>query len=244
MNIKSENGSYMVEACISLLFFLMVIYLIFMQVNTMIVESVLQKSVDNYAMEISSYSYILKRANLIIEHDDNELTSTQSAINSGKQLFSDARATYDDLFAGGDDLGSLIEGLYSNPGKISSDVNTIGSSLKAFIEAIKGIDWKKDGIDLGRYAAESAVKIGINNALSAYCDNKTRDGAYLPKNYSDFCKAYYIMDNNIEYKVKFMPDDKNNTVFISVKCKIDVPFTIPGFDSRTVVKTAYSPLWV
>lgn len=239
MNFKSEKGSYTIEACVSLLFFLLAIYIIFLQVNTMIVESVLQKSVDNYAMEISSYSYILRRANLIIDHDAGELTSTQDAINSGKQIFSDAKSTYEDLFAGSDDLGSFVEGLYSNTEKISSDINNIGSSLKAFIEAIK-----KDGEDLARYGAESFVKVGLNIALSAYCENKTMQGAYLPRSYTDFCTAYHIVNNDIQYDVKFMPDDNNNTIFISVKCEIKSPFKLPGFENKTIVKTAYSSLWV
>ncbi|MGN0657835.1 MAG: hypothetical protein ACI4KR_13685, partial [Ruminiclostridium sp.] len=209
---------------------------------------ILQKSVNNFSTEISSFSYILDKANLIVKHEGDETENIDQAVEAGKELYDSASLTYDKFLSGSGDLGNLVEALYTDPEGASSDLKSLGTSFKTFIEkvkeAVKGENIKEESTNVVRYFIETGVKSAINGALSEYCDAKTRDGAYLPKSFEDFCKAYHIADNKIEFKVNFMPDDKNNTVFVSVKCDINMPFSFPGFEKKTIVKTSYCPLWV
>ena len=240
MKLKSEKGSYTVEACISLFAFLIAIYFVFLQINTLILENVLQKAANNAAIEISCYSYILDRIGVIPNHDKDEMKSTQNAIDTGKAT-EKAISDFTDKSGG---ISSFVKGLFEDPDGTIEGVNNIGASLGDFVKALEGINWQEDLKTAGKYSVEQIAKSGINFALSSLYDSRIKSGMYLPTSYDKFCKAYQLRDKDLEFKVMFMPDDNNNTVLVSVSCSVYSPIKIPGFDKRTIVKTAYSPLWV
>lgn len=242
MKIRSENGSYTVEACLTLTFFLIVIYFLFLQVNTMILENVLQKATNNFAVEISGFSYILDRANLVYEAKDTP--SINNAVNSGKEAYSSAADTYSKYITDSEGMGDLVAGLYSDPGGAASDLKSVGSSFKAFISAIKDLK-PEDFKNLGKHTGVEIIKTGINAAISSFCTSKLKDGAYLPLDYNTFCETYRVENNEIKIGVDFMAGDTDNyTVFIWAECYVKAPVNIPGFDKRRVVKASYSPLWI
>lgn len=235
MKKENEKGSYTIEACISLFAFLIAIYVVFLQINTMVAECVLQKAVDNVAVEISSFSYILKRVGIIPEHDENEMNSTINAINSGKTAYENFNST-----AG--DISGFVGGLFENPNKAVEDVSNLGASLASFVEALKSVNWKEDLVSAGRYTIEAGVKKGINTALNYFYLSRIKKGMYLPAKYEDFCRVYHVGDMSVN--INFMPTAQNNTVLVYVKCTVNSPIKFPGLEKREVVKVAYSPLWV
>lgn len=232
---KRERGSYTIEACISLFAFLISIYIVFLQINTMIAESVLQKAVDNVAVEISSYSYILERIGIIPKHSDDEMSGTQNAIDSGKQLYTN--------FSGiAGNVSDFVSGLFENPKGGAEDISNLGASLGAFVDALKGINWKTELVQGGRYAIEEVVKHAVNYALSSHYTSRLEKGMYLPTSYENFKSAYHT--DGLKITVQFMPDNSNNTVLVYASCKVKSPIKLPGIDDRVVTKVAYSPLWV
>lgn len=236
-NVKNtrENGSYTIEACISLFAFLITIYIVFLQINTMVAESVLQKAVDNVAVEVSSYSYILKRIGIIPEHSDDEMSSTQNAIDSGKKTYSDFNG-----IAG--NVSEFVSGLFENPKGGVEEISNLGASLGAFVDALKNIDWKTDLTSAGRFVLEEGVKYAINAALSSHYTSRVEKGMYLPTSYENFKSTYHT--ENLKISVKFMPDDNNDTVLVYASCDVLSPIKFPGLEKRVVTKVAYSPLWV
>ncbi len=241
-NIRSENGSYTVEACISLFLFLMVIYVVFLQINTMIVENVLQKAVNSFAMDVSGYSYILDRAGLLYESKTTD--NIDNASSKGAAVYNNTKGAYDKYVAGSEDMGSFVSKLYEDPEGAKSDLTSVGNSFKDFLGAIKSLK-PDDFKTVGRQGAVELIKCGINSLISVYCEGKLKNGAYLPMQYDDFCRVYNIADGKIDISAQFMSGDKNNfTVLIWAECDINSPLHISLFDHRKIVKAAYSPLWV
>ena len=54
---RSETGSYTIEACVSLVFFLVAIMFIYSQIKALIAESIIQNAVNSMAKETASYVY-------------------------------------------------------------------------------------------------------------------------------------------------------------------------------------------
>lgn len=235
MKNTHENGSYTIEACISLFAFLITIYIVFLQINTMVAESVLQKAVDNIAVEVSSYSYILKRIGIIPEHSSDEMSTTQNVIDSGKQLYTDFNE-----IAG--NVSEFVSGLFENPKGGAEDINNLGASLGAFVDALKTVPWTSAIESTSRFALEEHVKGMINEALSLHYIKRVKQGMYLPTTYDNFRGTYHT--ENLEISVNFMPDSENNTVFVYASCDVLSPIKFPGFEKRVITKVAYSPLWV
>lgn len=233
--ITRENGSYTIEACISLFAFLITIYVVFLQINTMVAESVLQKAVDNVAVEISSYSYILKRIGIIPEHSDDEMSTTQNAIDSGKQLYTNFNG-----IAG--NVSEFVSGLFENPKGGAEDISNLGASLGAFVDALKSVNWKDELSSAARFTIETGVKKLVSEKFSEHYTNRVQQGMYLPTAYENF-KSVYRADN-LKISVKFMPDTGNDTVLVYATCEIKTPIDLFGFDKRVITKVAYSPLWV
>ena len=236
MKFNSEKGSYTIEACISLFAFLVATYIVFLQINTMLVESIMQKAVNNVAMEISSYSYILSKTGIIPKHEEGEAADFNEAFNAGEEVIS-----HFESISG--DMAGFVTGLFENPEGAEETVNNVSASLGAFIESLGKVDWKANFKTAGRYAGEEFAKAGINWVLSAFYDQQVKNGVYLPQSYESFCKLYNI-SGDISYQVYYMPDINNNTVLVSVTCKIRSPIRFPGFGEKVIVKTAYSPLWL
>lgn len=234
-DFKSEKGSYTIEACISLFAFLVSIYIVFMQINTLIVENVMQKAVNNIALEISGYSYILDRANIIPEHSEDELEGMNQTVTGLGDIGDTVSTFVTGLF---DDPKSVLE----NPDGTISQAKNIGASLGQFIDQVKGVDWATEIKQLGKNSLEELATAGVNAILTSFYTTRMTDGIYLPQEYDKFCKLYKASDMAVS--VRFMPDENNNTVFVSATCKIDSPIKFPGFEQKTIVKVSYSPLWV
>lgn len=57
--LKNQQGSYTLEALISLTAFVIVIMLAYMQVKAVIAEQIMQHAVDNISQQVASYVYII-----------------------------------------------------------------------------------------------------------------------------------------------------------------------------------------
>ncbi len=238
MKTENEKGSYTIEACISLFAFIMAIYIVYLQINTLIVENVLQKAVNSAAIEISSYSYILDRLDLIPpKRDDGELSDLQNIYDKGNAA---AVAVKEFEF---DDISEFVNKFFENPEGVSSSAENMGASLGSFIGAISGTDWGTEISELGSVVVSETARDFVSLGLSSFYNGRIKDGAFLPLSYKGFCELYNI-EGDISYEVDYLPDNNNNTVFVSISCEINSPIKFAGFDKRNIVKTAYSPLWV
>lgn len=243
MRNNRESGSYTIEACVSLLFFLVTVYIVFLQINTMIVENVLQKAVDSFATEISGYSYILDRAGLIVNHGDDDGKHFDEVYHAGEKTVEESKEAYNKFFGNSDSIGDFVAGLYSNPESVKDSATSVGDAFKEFLGSMKSVT-KEDWAGLAKEGVEQVLKGAISLGCTSYCNSQIENGAYLPMSHSDFCRVYHIDKNNFTFGASFMPGDTNNSVLIWVKCDVLSPFSLQGFGTRTVVKTAYCPLWV
>lgn len=246
MKKKSERGSYTIEACISLLAFLFTIYTVYLQINTLVLENVLQKAVNNAAIEISCYSYVLGRIGIIPDHSDGDgMDQANAAFGAGKNAVEVTQTEIDNFKNKSGSIAEFVGGLFEDPHGMVDGVNNIGASIKDFLNELQAVDdWKAVGKTTLSYGLESAAKAGINGILSGFYDRRIQSGMYLPTTYDGFCHLYAIRDKDIHFKVVYMPDQNNNTVLVSVSCTVHPLIKIPGIEKRTVVKTAYSPLWL
>lgn len=246
MREKSERGSYTIEACISLLAFLFTIYTVYLQINTLVLENVLQKAVNNAAIEISCYSYVLDRIGIIPDHSDGDgMDQANAAFSAGKEAVEVTQTEIDNFKNKSGSVAEFVGGLFEDPNGMVDGVNNIGASIKDFLNELQSVsDWKTVGKQGIRYTLESAVKGGIDCALNTFYDGRIQKGMYLPTSYENFCRLYAIRDKDIHFKIVYMPDQNNNTVLVTVSCTVHPLIKLPGVGKRTVVKTAYSPLWV
>lgn len=238
---KNERGSYTIEACVSLVFFLLIIYFIFSQVSTLVMESTLQRAVNGMAKEISGFSYYLDRAGLIIEHDDDEMKSTTEIMSSATKTTELISGLYNDMNSdiqsGNINTSSVV--------KMAGQAKSIGESMSFFLDVVsRNIgNLKEDVKNAGKYAVETAVeKIASNALANYYCDWKLDD--YLPTDRESFCRINKVVDGFDFSHSQFMPSTQNNSVYIEVSCEVKSVLAIPGFEKKRIVKCSYAPLWV
>lgn len=245
---SSQEGSYTIEACISLVAFIIAIMFIYAQIKGLICESIMQSAVNNMAKETASYVYILDRMGLVIQHSDDDLEYSNSVIDdvSGNvnQLTDDFNDLLSTLF--GDGGAENITSITSIDGStVSGDASSIADSIKNIINVVKNIDVDKvkaEGPDALIYGAESGAKALGNTSLAAYY--KWKLSAYLPSSMENFCKFYSVDPNTISFSLsRVFPTDKNNTVLVAVEYDTSsVLLSVPV--KRHVVKYAYTAAWV
>lgn len=241
--IRREDGSYTIEACISLVVFLIAVMFVYMQIKTLICECIMQRAVNNMASEMSTYVYVLSRAGLIIDNKDDRFKDTDNIIEAGNDIKTQATSKIEN-FA---DIYSAIEvGDMSKAAEhtqeVAEDARSMVASIKKFAELVTKADWKKTAENGLRGLAENAIKGAANEGLSGFYNWKLDN--YLPMEREKFCKAYLVDPDSISFEhSRIFPGDENNKVVVAVSYDV-----LPAFRmfpiKRKVVKVAMTAAWV
>ena len=85
MKDKGEKGSFTVEAILSLSIFMFAFVTIVSLATVAKIESTTQYAIDQTAKEISKYTYIASRANLLV-HPKDSAEATVDSIDEAQQL--------------------------------------------------------------------------------------------------------------------------------------------------------------
>lgn len=234
--LRSESGSYTIEASVALVAFIISIAFVYSQIKVLVCENIMQNAVNNMAKETASYIYILDKMGLIINHPDNELENTNSFIDS----LSDEYNNVIDVVFKDNGLGETItvEG-------ITGDVKSIGDSIKNVVNILKKTDYnalKSEFPDAAVYTIEQLIKTGVDAGMSKFY--KWKLNAYLPSDFDTFCKYYNIDPKSLNFDLSsVLPTSDNNSVLVSVQFDIKSQFSFIKMD-RHIVRYAYTAAWV
>lgn len=246
-----EGGSYTIEACISLVAFLLAIMFVYMQIKTMVCETVMQHAVNGMASEMATYVYVLNRAGLVIDNNPDKFKDVDAAYGAAKDAYSNTSSFYTKNINTFTDIYSELEGgnvkgaastAYSAAKGFSGDAGSVVASIKNMVELIKNIDFKETAAQGVRSAGENALKNGSNMVLSQYYNWKLN--AYLPGSREEFCRAYMIDPDSISFEYsRIFPTVKNDNILVAVTYETKPAFNfLPG--NRKIVKVGCTAAWV
>lgn len=254
MKIKkylSENGSYSIEASVSLIAFLIAIMFVYTQIKTMIGESIMQHAVDNMAAEMSTYVYVLDRAGLIIDENKDQFSALDNGIAAAGDAYSSTKSfvtknidAFTDVYSALEDgdVNSAAYNVQSNWEGMTGDAGSMVSSIKNMVKMLQQVDWGTTAAGAARAGGAEALKSLANNVLLSNFYNWKLE-SYLPTDREKFCKNYLIDPDSIDFQSysKILPDNKSIVVAISYE-------TQPAFRmfpvKRKIVKVAYIAAWV
>jgi len=248
---KNERGSYTLEACISLMAMVIAVAFVYSQVKVVICESIMQHAVDNMALEMSSYVYILDKLGVVAHHDEEEVKllneagqHASEAVGHGKDLINDVGdmgKTLENI----PDLLSLLEkkdDITASGQKAVDDGKSMVDSIKHMIELIKSDGFLEQLKNGGGILVEGAATNVLNNIAAEYFDWKL--DSYLPSDRKTFCKEYCVDETSISFKnSKLLPGMSNNTILVVVEYKTNSPFAMFPI-KRQVVKQAFTAAWL
>lgn len=242
-SFKSEDGTYTIEACTSLIAFMLAIMFVYSQVKVLICESILQSAVNNMAKETASYVYVLDRMGLVMEYNEEDLKKLNQlygqAVNEAGNIEESANeftSLLNDLFKDDGDLNSKITAV----GDISGDASSMVDSIKNIISIAKDVD-KNDLQNLVKYSGGTMIKALGNTAMNSYYEWKL--SAYLPMEKSKFCSYFMIDEPTLSFgSSRVFPND-DYTILVAVEYDTTSPFKDFPI-KRHVVKYAYTAAWV
>lgn len=242
----SERGSYTIEATVSLLTMIVAIAFVYSMVKMVIAENIMQHAVDNMALEVSSYVYILDRAGLVIHADENTLQGSNQATSAGVEAVNSAKKAYQTFSENSSNLTDLIGLLDTSEGtaggSLKSDATNMTVSIKKMFEEIKSIDVDKEFAQGATLAADGLVTLLADKIMSNFYLWKL--DAYLPMDKEQFCKSYYIDENSISFEnSRVFPGASNNTILVVVEYETTSPYSLFPI-KRKVVKQAYTAAWL
>ncbi len=231
--LKNQQGSYTLEALISLTAFVIVIMLAYMQVKAVIAEQIMQHAVDNISQQVASYVYIIDRAGLVLQHSDDELQNTNGLITTTTKNFND--------------MSGLISKIFSSGEVNSGTAKDISSSFSTFIDGvvtgIQKIDVKKEGKEAAKQLGEDLIKTASNYGMSKLYDLLL--DCYLPMDRADFCKVFNIKPESISFSSsRIFPTNKNNSIFVAVSYDAYPAYRFANVGEHRVIKCAYTAAWV
>lgn len=239
---KSESGSYTIEACISLVAFLIAIIFVYSQIKTIICESIMQHAVNNMAIETSTYVYVLSRAGLIINNTDRlkdadkrieEAGGTAKLVQDNVNKFSELYSAFED----GD-----MDGVKTTVGEMPGDAGSMVDSIKNLIGLIKEDDWQELAKEGGIASGENILKRLSNDGLAKFY--KWKLSSYLPTDLDTFCKKYLVEEDSIDFKYsRIFPNSDNDTILVAVTYETKPTFKMFPV-RRKVVKAATTAAWV
>lgn len=244
---NSEKGSYTIEALISMVTMVIAIAFVYSMVKMVICECIMQHAVDNMALEVASYVYILDKTGIVIHSDDDTMSGLNSSAEQGANAVQEGR---DMLQLFNDDDGfnvtDLMDMLNDTEGSTGAQINDKGKnlvdSIKKMIEELKKVDFEKELKQGASIAVDGAITVALNKAMEVYYGWKLE--SYLPMELDDFCNAYYIDKNSISFKAsRVFPGTKNNTVLVVVSYETTSPYKLFPI-KRKVVKQAYTAAWL
>ena len=247
--LKSECGSYTLEACISLMAMVIAVAFVYSQIKVVICESIMQHAVDNMALEVSSYVYILDKAGVVLHPDENALKGFNEMGYLGSQIVEDGKSTYDIFMESTGSITDLMGLLDKSEGSAGSEIRAKGASMaesmKKLLESAKNTDWKTEGQQGMSIVLDSVVTVLADTAMNGkggFYDWKL--DAYLPSERSKFCKEYLVDPDTISFEYsRVFPGAANNTILVAVKYETNSPFSMFPI-KRTVVKQAYTAAWL
>lgn len=249
---KTENGSYTIEASISLIVFVIAIMFVYSQIKTMLCENIMQHAVDNMAAEMSTYVYVLDRAGLIIDDENDRLKDLDSAIGSGETAYTDSKNfitnnldTFTDIYSSleGGDIKGAVNTTINNKDEFQGNAKSMVDSIKNFVAAIKKVDWKKTAQEGVRVGGAEALKAFSNGVLLSNFYNWKLD-AYLPTDRETFCKRYLIDSDSINFNYsRIFPTAENNNIVVAVTYETQPAFKMFPV-KRKIVKVACTAAWV
>ena len=232
-NMKKQQGSYTLEALISLTAFLLVIMLAYMQVKAVIAEQIMQHAVNDMSQQMASYVYILDRAGLVIEHSEDELSDTNSLIGTTASNFSEMSGVVSKIFSSGE----------VNSGTAKDMSDSFSKFVDGIVTGIKNTDWKGQAKDAGKLLADESLKKIANTGMDALYPLLLEN--YLPMDKASFCKVFNIREDTISFKLsRVFPTTDNNSVFIAVSYNAYPAFRFANVGEHKVIKCAYSAAWV
>ncbi len=232
---SGDKGSASLEACVSLSAFIIAVAFVYSQIQVLICENIMQNAVNNMALEVSSYTYIVDKVGLVMHQTESE---GLDQIDSMEGKASEAMDEFHNA------IGALHSGI--NGDSLSAAGSSAGNmfdSLKEIIDIFKKVNWKQTGIDAGKYALNEGIDSAIGWALEGYYMGSL--SKYVPGgNVEAFCKAYNVDPASIsfEYSTLF-PGAKNNTVLVAVKYETRSPFAMFPVN-RTIIKKAFTAVWL
>ena len=256
--IKNESGSYSIEASISLIAFLIAIMFIYSQIKTLIAESIMQHAVNSMAAEMSTYVYVLDRAGLIIDENEEQFSDLDGFIGSAGEAYGNTQSfvsnridSFSEIYAAleNDDPNKsgdcLNDPQYNAPSKwenMAGEAESMVASIKNMAAMLQAVNWKEAGTGAVRVSVAEALKSLANNVILSNFYNWKLD-AYLPMEREEFCKKYMIDSDTIDFGTysAIIPDNKSVVVAVSYETK-------PAFKmfpvKRKIVKFADTAAWV
>lgn len=236
---RSESGSYTIEACVSLLFFLIAVMFIYSQIKALIAESIVQNAVNSMAKETASYVYVLDRAGVIVNN---------SAYNTAA-----SDSLYENVNNAMDGFTGLMSDMYTDNGSggKSININGIEGDATSMIDSLKNIysiasntskeEFVSNAKALAVGSGEGITKMLGNELMSYYYRWKLN--AYLPMDYSVFC-SYFLIDGEISFSnSRVFPSQANNSILVVAEYDTSDPFkAFPR--KRHVAKYAFTAAWV
>ena len=247
--LKGERGSYTLEACISLMAMVIAVAFVYSQIKVVICESIMQRAVDNMALEVSSYVYILDKAGLVIHANKNTLKGSNEIAYNGSEAVKAAISARDTIAENTGSVTDLLGLLDNTEGSAGAEVRKDGAnmvaSMKKILDIAKTADWGTELKQGAALTADGLVTVLADSAMNAkggFYDWKL--DAYLPCERSKFCKEYFIDPDSISFEYsRVFPGAANNTILVAVKYETTSPFSMFPI-KRTVVKQAYTAAWL
>lgn len=257
-----EKGSASLEACVSLAAFIVAVAFVYSQIQVVICENIMQNAVNNMAMEVSSYVYILDKIGLVSHEqyssldDVNDLKDDVTETGQqGQQLVADAGETMAEfesalsVLHGGlngenvSQAASQAQSALASGQQLAGDATSMIDSIKNIFQTVKNIDWSQVGSDGLGYTLDAVMDTVGNSILSPYYEWKLP--GYLPGGDLDaFCRSFNVEKDSISFdQSRLFPGGRNNTVLVVVTYETRSPFSWFPIN-RKIVKKAYTAAWL
>lgn len=257
-----EKGSASLEACVSLAAFIVAVAFVYSQIQVVICENIMQNAVNNMAMEVSSYVYILDKIGLVSHEkyegleEVNDLKDdvvevgqqAQIVVDDANQMMSDFESALNVLHGGlnrqnASQALDKSQAALNSGQKLTGDASSMIDSIKNIFQIVKSINWTDVGKDGLGYTLDAAMDTVGNSVLSMYYEWKLP--GYVPgKDLDAFCRSFNVEKDTISFsQSRLFPGGMNNTVLVVVSYETRSPFSWFPFD-RKIVKKAYTAAWL
>lgn len=236
---RSETGSYTIEACVSLVFFLVAIMFIYSQIKALIAESIIQNAVNSMAKETASYVYVLDRAGVIVNNSAYDTTATDKI--------------YENINDAMDSFTGLMSDMYTDNGSGGKTINVEGieGDATSMVDSLKNIYSIAANTSKEEFVGNAkALVTGSGDGIAKMLGNELMSGfyrwklnAYLPMDYDDFC-SYFLIDGEISFSnSRVFPSQANNSILVVAEYETSSPFRAFPV-KRHVAKYAFTAAWV
>lgn len=225
---NKESGAIIVEATISLSFFIFTMFIIYSIVDICYIQARMNIALSYAAQNISQYSYLYYKTGTseVVQKNSDNASAAKSTINEVKDGLGSLQgaigATYDSANSG--DLQGTIDG-------INQTLET-GKADKQLAQNIYQSIKKAPGA-----AAFSLASVAIEYAGNKACDmiGAGMGKAFAAQNLQNgvldtdqFLKKYHVVDgvNGLDFSdTTYLSNDTHDDVFLRCKYTVQVPFS-------------------